>query len=446
MFFICLFGVFVSCQKGDAGSGKPQKTFLDSAKTWFAESKAARDLTGTVDWTNASIIWRKNGKKYLEVPVMTEGQIQARISNSDGYRQAVTKNSMCTYSKLLMYWDGGSFKYFVMRVSEDASSGADVSKVSFAKLPAGFTGYIHYTDIKGSLYEGYGYKGGRVTQRIRKPLPRESENARLECITVTTDYYQQVCIGDKCSEWTYLYSTTTVTCISTPDQASDRPYDPDAPGDCFECGGGSTTVTTTSTPYIVQDIFTSDLVSPCFINVMHNVNQGGLQNSITKILCDIFDKPGNLHIRFGEDSLSSGIDGTTDVNSITSGTGPTQWYMDVTLNKKLITQFGASKEYVAATILHEILHAYFMATSANKQKYIDIDHNNMGLFYIDKMADGLQEIYSTLSRDDAVALAWGGVHESYSWSRLVVDAPAEANRILQANNDYKNGISGTKCK
>ncbi|WP_142687423.1 hypothetical protein [Chitinophaga polysaccharea] len=92
--------------------------------------------------------------------------------------------------------------------------------------------------------------------------------------------------------------------------------------------------------------------------------------------------------------------------------------------------------------MHEVLHAYFKALNVNP---LMEDHNEMGLLYVDEMAAGIREVYPSISADDAKALAWGGLHESYSWLNLVRTSPTGAQSIIDKNKAYKRGQSGTKC-
>ncbi|NLR59240.1 hypothetical protein HGH93_14080 [Chitinophaga polysaccharea] len=204
--------------------------------------------------------------------------------------------------------------------------------------------------------------------------------------------------------------------------------DPVPPG----TGGGSTS-------NVINDVI-NNLTSPCFINVLHNVNSGTLQNQVSKILKDIFNQTDKLNVRFYEDKLDDKIDGDTNASPVVSN-GVTTLNIDITLNNKLITTFHSSQEYIAATILHEVLHAYFRAKGSNPL----VDHNDMGLFYIDNMAGGIKEVFPGISDDDARALSWGGVQESYAWAQLIKNSPTNANKIIDTNQKYRTSASGTKC-
>jgi hypothetical protein len=169
--------------------------------------------------------------------------------------------------------------------------------------------------------------------------------------------------------------------------------------------------------------------------VLTEVRSNVLENTVSKILKNTFGSTDKLNLDFGEANLQKGVDGETNGGSVSGG------YKNITITLNTTDLRNASKEYIAATIMHEVLHGYFRAVNENKL----LDHNDMGLFYIDKMAAGIREIYPTISVNDANALAWGGVHESYTWNELVRKDPSTADSIIEINKKYRTGTSGIKC-
>ena len=63
---------------------------------------------------------------------------------------------------------------------------------------------------------------------------------------------------------------------------------------------------------------------------------------------------------------------------------------------------------------------------------------NTGRF--DMLSQGLREMYPNLSLQDANDLTWRGLYNTPSFSNL---APAERDRIIQRNLDFKNRTNGT---
>lgn len=142
----------------------------------------------------------------------------------------------------------------------------------------------------------------------------------------------------------------------------------------------------------VNNLFTT----PCFSTVLNEVQSKTLQNTISRILKNTFGKSDKLNIDFTEANLHDTRDADEGYGSI-SGEYKN---LRITLNTPQLAT--ASKEYIAATIMHEVLHAYFKALNVNP---LMEDHNEMGLLYVDEMAAGIREVYPSISADDAKALA-----------------------------------------
>ncbi|SHM09305.1 hypothetical protein SAMN05444266_106336 [Chitinophaga jiangningensis] len=101
-----------------------------------------------------------------------------------------------------------------------------------------------------------------------------------------------------------------------------------------------------------------------------------------------------------------------------------------------------NKEYVTATIIHEIIHGYFKIEYglASSDPW---DHGEMaGNDYFNKMKYALKEVFPNLSETDAQALVWIGLQDTDKYK----DKPlSEKNAIEYIAMNYRVGLSGTKC-
>ena len=103
---------------------------------------------------------------------------------------------------------------------------------------------------------------------------------------------------------------------------------------------------------------------------------------------------------------------------------------------------SASKEYIAATILHEVVHAWIDYKFTNP---IDNAHQHSlmaGTNRFNLMRSALLEMYPNMNSQDATDLTWGGLYNTIEFSNLT---PAERDRIIQTNSNYKNNTKGTHC-
>jgi SprT-like family len=130
--------------------------------------------------------------------------------------------------------------------------------------------------------------------------------------------------------------------------------------------------------------------------VFSEVKSKTLQNTVSKMLNKLFGSTDVINLDILEGNLSAGVDADTR----NAGSSGGFQRVEVTLNTSELQ--NASKEFIASTILHEIIHGVFLIK--NKNPLID-DHNEMGSYYISIMADALREMYPAVSSDDATALS-----------------------------------------
>lgn len=113
---------------------------------------------------------------------------------------------------------------------------------------------------------------------------------------------------------------------------------------------------------------------------------------------------------------------------------------EITLNTNALQQ--ASQEYIAATIIHELLHVYLMQST-------ETDHDIMSRQYIKPMAVALMSSGYAISYERAQALAWGGLQNTRAWHEMrLIDRVLrtyQAQEILNTNYFYATGKMGVPC-
>ncbi len=112
----------------------------------------------------------------------------------------------------------------------------------------------------------------------------------------------------------------------------------------------------------------------------------------------------------------------------------------ITLNTDALRK--ASQEYIAATIIHELVHVYL-------NKSIHIDHDVMSRQYIELMAIALMNTGYHISYERARALAWGGLHNTRSWHEMrLIDRVLRTYKpqeIVNINYYYATCRMGVAC-
>nr|WP_295875941.1 hypothetical protein [uncultured Chitinophaga sp.] len=424
----CL-STFYACTKHENSQAPVPSDLMSEAKSYF-ESKVVtgRDIGDDIpkpesadklpfiknaDWSKAFTQDLAFGKTVV-VPLLIPN---IYVSSDKGKTKQLLQNN----AFLIIYKSENRFKAEVLYKYPTAYS-----------YGGKFTGDIVVQRWDGTITKSFRYINGRgkqiTTHHIDINMP-QTENS-VEC--VTNDYYYCTYVGteENCS-----YNGSTTKCYLNEDGVGGGGDGGGYP----ETGGGSSTPVGGYSYYSLREI-QNNLTNPCFISALNSVSSGTLQSQVSDILRNIFNQSDRLNARFYEEPMADTIDGITTA-SFTLTDGKTTTNMNITLNSKLITKFNSSKEYIVATILHEVIHAYLLAKKVNPL----VDHNEMGLFYIDKMASGIKTVFPTISDDNAKALAWGGVHESYAWKQLVRTSPTAAQKIIEINKNYRTSVSGTKC-
>ncbi|MET3878086.1 hypothetical protein [Chitinophaga sp. OAE865] len=446
----------LSCKKDHTHSkNDDQDEKISAIKQEFAKHDFSKSLSNrfndsiiinwSADWEQVSAKKGKDNAVYYFIPLLPSlssqaGQTSKYKINVIGFQQFIIATE--DINKGVRFFKGR----YILQSGSSPNNTSNINRSAVINYSR-FTGKLFLDDFSGKTHIINYYNGEKKKVKV------QTENARIICdqectwtmwcdrgpwVTVTYGYgggncpspesgpevaYDCLTSGGGSSGWELQYSYL-VNCTNIDDPID--PPTPPGPG-----GGGIGTGTSA-----VRDI-SNKLKTPCFSNVFSEVQSKTLQNTISKMLNRLFGSTEFLNLEIGEGVLKQGVEGDTG-GSINSGGYK---IVQVTLNTNELK--NASKEYIAITILHEVVHGFFKAE--NKNPLID-DHNEMGSFYIQYMAEALKELYPTISHDDAIALSWGGIQESYGWSELVRKTPAAAISIADTNKKYKTGISGTNCK
>gem|GEM_PF-6171890 len=112
----------------------------------------------------------------------------------------------------------------------------------------------------------------------------------------------------------------------------------------------------------------------------------------------------------------------------------------ITLNSAVLA--NASREYIAATILHEVLHIILPGDNAQ-------DHNDMAANYIPVLEQSLTHGGFLMSETDREALSWEGLGDTAQWQQMVANDQANntgtTGNIAEINRKYREGENGQTC-
>jgi hypothetical protein len=186
--------------------------------------------------------------------------------------------------------------------------------------------------------------------------------------------------------------------------------------------GGGVNSTSTTNPNNADSIINKLDSFPCAQNVLRQMPN--INNEVKNILQNIFGVNSEINITFRPNSsLPADIAG---LSSRASGS-LANYQAIVDLNPKYLT---GSQDYIAATLIHESLHAYLdyqrkvLDTTTFKNLFPfywdfrgnEAQHNEMANNYINLMSNFLKNINANLPDNVANALAWGGLEKTAIWS------------------------------
>jgi hypothetical protein len=188
---------------------------------------------------------------------------------------------------------------------------------------------------------------------------------------------------------------------------------------------------------------TNNCQNICLYNMVENARAKDIQFEVGQSMNSIFTGNTHFNLKFKDGPLAQNLDGVTDVLSA-SGTYNYQrngYYpltgmdLEITLNSTVLP--GSSKEYVAVTILHEALHAYF------RTQHIAFSHWVMYNQYIPWFTQALLAMYPNLDPFDAKALALGGLTQGTGFMSTLDQI--NLSSYIDKNNKYRTGQLGTPC-
>jgi hypothetical protein len=187
----------------------------------------------------------------------------------------------------------------------------------------------------------------------------------------------------------------------------------------------------------------NNVKDPCLKKMVDAAIKSDIVFDLKQTMNSIFNANTDFNLEFVDNALASNLDGLTD--AVQSGGIPaapnsqriilTTLSLQITLNSTTLP--NASKEYVTATILHEVLHAYFI------ESHVAFDHQVMFEQYIPWYTSILKTMYPGMDENDMLGLAYGGLQDAPSYIGTLTTLQKQSYK--DANERYKSGAKGTPC-
>lgn len=308
----------------------------------------------------------------------------------------------------------------------------DISNQYPAAVEGDFTGRIYVTDWDGRPVSAARLRNGKITGWGHKASAPANRTETEGCT------YEQYCVWEQqCVMQFYGDGMIVMECgpwINTGDCWTEEVCN--GPGDpclmygigCEGDGGGE------PVPEIINNVD-----DPCIRQSVNNAINGGCSNKISNFINSVFANSEQFHIQFNDSPIL--LNHPDDVAYTTwTPMNPDESKANITFSNTLLN--SSSKEYIAATILHEVVHAWIDYKFPNAGENIQ-QHEMMaqpGRFNM--MRDALMELCPNLSLSEATDLTWGGLYSTIAFISL---PQTEKDRIVQRNVDFQNGNLGTPC-
>ncbi len=432
LFNICAFLtlVFISCKKESDFNTKNNnnqfqnelKSMINQVKIWHdstvssnLKSKTQNGLTvfsvndndiipPFIDWDNAFINYDSNDVKSITVPISINyknGEHMELVATKsrnkiNGYFIKVTPDSACFANQIDLY----NYTNFSGSVSIYNLIGVRLKIQNFK------TGIVIKSDItKNSL-------DTKTTYEIAPPC----EECTLNTVIVTGSRIINYYTG-------YNYTLSYIHIGYNQNLELD------------EFGGGGGVIAGGGAPDGIVDDINTNITDPCISSVLSAILSKDKQIEMMSYVNKQFglNEKCNLNIK--------------DVQNLTNTRGePVAGLAKVIRHKDVLTieisinyGRGSSKEFIAATILHEMIHGYIVSQNIQQNGKEDVLADSK---YIGWMSTALISLFPNLSPTDANALALGGLQYTSYFNNLSIDTQNDCNKI---NAMHEIGEAGQKC-
>jgi hypothetical protein len=427
---IFLAAAIYSCTKNSNEQFFAKESLIENAVSeWYKQISPSLQKTGTIefadsimnklDYSFAKKIQLKNDTALFIVKIDDDGNIGAYlgfIENNNEYKTV------------------GLFKAY----SNYTANSIEVIE-EFEKNGRLKTGeMIEISTLNNLLRKRFeGLPNGKI--RFQEALPQDKLNLKLMSSgKPSLGTNQAISPLSGCIDWywvTYVVDTGEITSAIYLYTACSGGGDEVALGNDGGVGHGGGGGTGSNTTTIIQDI-KNNLKDPCLIGTLDKLmnTPSGAKEDINYILTNVFGESKKYNLTFVENpNLADNQDGHTLPAIITNG------IFSFTIELNSNTLLDATKEFTAATIIHEVVHAYLRTTGKIGQLQ---QHSEMANGYVNRMASALIKMYPNLTTNQANAMAWGGLQDTSGWAAL----PDNLKNQYTIENNYQHaGNFGTKC-
>jgi len=439
LYVLVLSIMYYSCSKKDAIQNKNVEltSMVNSIKYWYDSATHSREDIGeklsiqsvhnsvdrlvldNISWDKAILHFDSSNRKGIKIPVSKNELTGERIELASLYHQGKVKG------------------YFVQL--KPTKEWYTLNKIR---------NNYRYVDGEMCIYNIQGVFLKRVFLKLGKLVEKNPINQ--ENLSVNSEgggemnggTYDEVVVTSSNSHsepgYYYFYFWGNVGGVNNSSEDDSVPYDNSGGGS----GGDSGEPTENEEDSIYNNL--DSTIYPCahkIINETLNCN-----DEVNAILRNVFGVNDNVNLKFIADPNVP--DGESGITKHTKGGGN----FDFTIGLNVNMLNTSTKDYIAATVIHEGVHAYInyrygqwqISSDSNSFKTQfpiywqyrgnDPQHNQMAESYVNLMQNLIINLNPSINSTVARALAWGGLQETTAWRNL-----SDTNEIKNINIAGRNG-------
>lgn len=439
------------CRKIDSSDFNNSDLIKDKVLLWMDEQKIndanansfIDSLKLSAQWQKASATSINNSEYLIYVPVK--------------YNSNLTGLTLIVNKKNEQIETGYLSEIKIKEVAEIKTVSPQKIILDFYQYKRnGFSGSISAYNITNRFLWEMGYKNGYNTYKKKFGNYSYLINSKGSINEVSVNKVHEKLLSQGTNSCTYFYLVTTYS-----DGSQDWEYlgVSCTGGDCeqtkviskngedeiktFCGGGGGSSSSSNNTQRIVNSI-----TNPCLRSIVNNIINNNLTNAVNDILTNVFNGLYLNNLTFDESTTIHDLQGNI-LEAQTSGNfGPTVTGLNININLNPNELAGASQEYIASVIIHEVVHAELISNGTILQ------HSTMLKSYIDKMAGSLVSFFPNLTVQQALSLSLRGLGEEvqnspafdavlaiYGFNKNNSSTDFFGNYALQ----FKTGDSGQPC-
>lgn len=474
----------ISCRKDDSSSSlPPDSPEANKLKEWY---QSKMNVSGENPFGKMKPRWNSlyvnenSSQRVYEVELENPERVLAKLGRPD--RSTLGREEKRHMIRLLIFENRLTSKILYASYMSVESGAGVVSKDFHYKRVGAFSGTVLFYHFGGVLSNGWDYENGKITRQITAIsksdfdlLSQSGPKGKLmaqvtTCTSGFAEKYKWSCVGvsgyENCG-WTSAGTEYVTVCTTR--EASDEPTPddggPSGTGDyippiyidcagvedgsaywnseCKTCMGGTTGINE------CPDI-TDRINNPCLKNVWDAI-KSNTENKITDLLHSTFGQNHTINFKIVDGNIDGGGPAKSAVTkNILSSTGERFFDVKVTLNKN--TMPGYSQEYVATTIVHEIMHAYFNENRTFYNQQFQ-QHQAMAEGYVEHLKDAVTSLFPNMPDKAAYALVLNGFNDMFEqnltgWNALLTKYQLTNQEIYDTQSAYKSNnpsAPGTKC-